>query len=112
MEDLIDIRREVRRRLDLADGLGIVNGPDEPNWQARYLLLQVVSPFEHHGEQVQFLTAQPRYQGETIAMLVFVGCTAGISRVRPGSKLVPGQSFRTTDVEYIIIGSVRPVDAA
>ena len=57
----------------VADGLGIVTAPDEPNWRGPYLLLQVVSPFEYHGEQVQCLTAAPRYKGDTIEMLVSVG---------------------------------------
>ena len=90
----------------VVDACGTVPGPDHKNWAPEYLLLSVTSPFEFEGERVEQLIAAPRYTGDTLQAIATNGGTVGVSRLRPGKKLAPGEAFSRDDVDYIIIGSL------
>jgi len=88
---------------------GLVHGPDVPNWQSEYALLKVERPFTWRDERVELLLAGNRYAGCNIRDVIRGGGTVGVSRLRTGIVLKPGERFKSEDVEYIIIGSLRPI---
>src|SRR5262245_12735547 len=92
----------------VVEEIGVVPGPSAPNWQPVYLLLRVQHPFTFRGESVQLLLASPRYEGATLDSLRRGG-HAGIARVRPNVQITPGIQFKTTDVEYFMIGRISPI---
>jgi hypothetical protein len=94
----------------LAKAEGIVTGPDRPTWQGEYLLLRVKIPFKMNGKLMTQLVAAPRYVGDTLSDMISGGCSAGIARVCEGQDLRAGDKFEAEQVEYCIIGSVRPIE--
>ena len=90
----------------VAEFEGFVNGPEEPNWQSRFLLLRPRRPFKVSGELVQFLVAAPRHAGCTLEGIADNGGSVGVLRVREGVTIWPGSNFTPEDVEYIIIGDL------
>jgi hypothetical protein len=93
----------------LAKAEGTVTGPDRPNWQGEYLLLRVKIPFKMNDELVTLLVAAPRSAGDTLSKMMSEGCPAGIARFREGLDLRAGDKFEAEQVEYCILGSVRPI---
>jgi hypothetical protein len=93
----------------VVEGAGFVTGPEEPNWSPAYLLLRVVQPFTHQGEQVRLLVACPRYEGVTLESLGRDGGTAGLARVRAGVAVVEGSRLGKNDIEYFMIGTIAPI---
>ena len=89
--------------------VGFVPGPDAPNWKKEYALLKVARPFEWEGEGVELLLAGSRHRGREIRNVVQIGGSVGVSRLRSGVVLSPGERFQAGDVEYIIIGDLLPV---
>jgi hypothetical protein len=89
--------------------VGLVEGPDKPNWQGQYALLEVLRPFTWGGESVERLLGAPRYRDDALEGIVRSGGTVGVSRVRAGVRLDSPGPFKVEDVEYIIIGSLRPL---
>ena len=92
----------------LVQGIGLVSGPDSPNWQGEYFLVELDSPFEFEKELVQYLILSPRYVGETIEDVQNKKCTIGIARVKPEYNISIGQKFSKNEIEYCAIGSIKP----
>lgn len=95
----------------LAEGVGVVRGPNLPNWQKEDFLLRVINPFEVDGEKVEQLLASPRHTGFTIEDIKGKGCHVGIGRVRGPRHLVPGDQYERDDVKYWAIGSIKRINA-
>ena len=93
----------------LAKAEGIVTGPEREHWEGEYLLLRVKTPFKMNGKLVTLLVAAPRYVGDTLSDMIMEGCTVGIARICEGEDLRAGDKFEAEQVEYCIIGSVRPI---
>lgn len=91
----------------IAEGLGIVYGPDLPDWQDRYLLLKVLEPFKHNGDLVELLVVCPRHKGTSIKDFDSKMCFVGIARAKPGIRLQDGASFKKDDVENWSIGCIK-----
>lgn len=91
--------------------LGAITGPSsKPNQHLHktYLLLEAETPFVIRGEPVKFMIASARYVGESIESIASRGGTVGVARVRPGITPVQGGTIDFSEVEYCIIGSLRP----
>jgi hypothetical protein len=89
--------------------VGLVAGPDRRNRQALYARLRVLRPFMWEGEPVEELVAGIRYSGDTIEQVVERGGTVQVSRVLAEVNLDDRGPFKVEDVEYIIIGGLRPI---
>ncbi len=97
-------------RVMVACAKGVVNGPDKPNWQARYLLLELAAPFVADGEQVRQVLVAPRYSGDELEQAMTEDCVVGIARVRGGVSLNASETFTPEDVCYIAIGRISLAD--
>ena len=91
----------------LAKGVGVVRGPDLPNWQKEDYLLEVLHPFDLDGEEVRYLLVSPRYVGDTIEDAMSGYCIVGIGRVRPNVIVKAGDQYSAQDTEYWAIGSIK-----
>ncbi len=98
------------RRVIHARERGVVSGPEKPDWQARYYLLEPEEGFVLDGEQVRQLVVAPRYGGDDLEKAMKEDCVVGIARVRDGVSLNAGESFTPVDVRYIAIGRIAPAD--
>ena len=87
---------------------GIVPGPNELNWGSDYLLFDVLKPFGFSNQTVSQLIAAPRYEGISLDKLKLAGGIVGAGRVKQGHVLKPGTRFGSHQVEYIIIGQLKP----
>jgi hypothetical protein len=86
---------------------GFVSGPNKPQWQSRYALLNVQRPFTLSGETVRTLVAGSRYVGQSIEQVISTGGTVAVARVRANAKISSGGSFSPEDVEYVFIGGIH-----
>ena len=90
-----------------ARGLGIIPGPDQPNWGKRFYLVELKDPFEFDGELVKQMICSPRYEGDTIEKITTGECTVGIARVKPGCELNASSTVDPDKVVYCAIGSIK-----
>lgn len=89
-----------------AKGLGVVKGPDEPNWKSEYLLLEVIEPFVINNEKIKYIIVSPRYKGDTLNTIQEKECTVGIARFLPGFEISVGSQFSKEMIDYFAIGSI------
>jgi hypothetical protein len=88
-------------------GLGLVKSPPQENWGNGFYLVEVDIPFEIDGELVRQLICSPRYEGDTLEMVVSSECTVGIARVRPNYNLAVDCVVNDKEVHYCAIGSIK-----
>jgi hypothetical protein len=93
----------------IVESCGVVDGPELRNWQDRYVLLKVLTPFQCNSESVSFLLAAPRHAGLTLEGILKEGGVVGVARVRQGAQLTAGSRMDPTQVEYILIGGLSPI---
>ena len=91
----------------LATAIGVLPGPDHPNWQGRLLLLDVLEPFRCRDELVTQVLCSPRYKGDPMFLARYLSCTVGISRVRPGYSYTAHSSVVESEIDYFAIGEIR-----
>ncbi len=93
----------------LTEGIAIVYGPEQHNWQPADYLLRVIHPFEVGGEEVEYLLVSPRHRGDTVEDIVKSECPVGIARVKP-DRPVPGSArYQADDIEHWAIGRIKPI---
>ena len=90
--------------------VGIIPGPDLPDWQRKHLLLEPLEPFLCRGEPVKQLLCAPRYQGDPMLLARHLSCTVGICRVLPGIVYDKDSRIRPEDVDYFAIGEIRAIN--
>jgi hypothetical protein len=90
-----------------ASVVGILPGPDLPNWQGKLLLLNVLEPFQCDGELVSQILCAPRYKGDPMFLARYVSCTVGISRVKPSYLYTEHSSVHESEIDYFAIGEIR-----
>jgi hypothetical protein len=91
----------------MATAVGVVPGPDHPNWGGKLLLLNVLEPFECSGEPVIQVLCSPRYKGDPMFLARYLSCTVGISRVKPGYSYDGDSSVIAEQIDYFAIGEIR-----
>src|SRR5436190_22366752 len=64
--------------------IGVIRGPDLPNWDDESLLAVCEAPFDWHGETVKYVVVSPRYSLDSISSIAVQGGTVALGRVRPG----------------------------
>ncbi|MBE0684184.1 MAG: hypothetical protein IH589_19950 [Anaerolineales bacterium] len=96
----------------LVDFVGFIPGPNLPNWADEYLLLKVVTPFQHNNELVELMVASPRHSGDTIYEIEKIGGHVGVARIRPNISIVSGRPFIPADVDYFLIGRLTPLQGS
>ena len=93
----------------LVDGIGLVNGPNKPNWQGEYYLVELEQPFKIEGSlTIQFLCF-PRYTQDTLEQVINETCIVGIARIKEGCSLAAGDTLQEGDVSYWGIGSITKI---
>jgi hypothetical protein len=90
-----------------ANAVGVLPGPDKPNWQGKLLLLNVLDPFQCNGEPVSQIFCSLRYKGDPMFLARYLSCTVGVSRVRPGYFYTEHSSARESEIDYFAIGEIR-----
>lgn len=90
-----------------ATAVGVLPGPDKPNWQDKLLLLNVLEPFQCNSELVSQILCSPRYKGDPMFLARFLSCTVGISRVRPGYLYTEHSRVQESEIDYFAIGEIR-----
>lgn len=90
--------------------IGIIPGPDLPDWQRKHLLLEPREPFLCEKEPVSQLLCAPRYQGDPMLFARHLSCTVGICRVRPGIVYDKDSRIAPEDVHYFAIGEIRAIN--
>jgi hypothetical protein len=93
----------------LVDFVEILINPFASNAANLYILLKVVNTFQHYNELVEYMIASPRYMGDTVDEIVQFGGTVGISRIRQGVSLTNDHHLTSANVEYFLIGRLRPL---
>ena len=88
-------------------GVGVIRGPDKPNYEKEFFLVSVENAFEMDGELVKQLICSPRYQGDTMEMVTSSKCTVGIARVKPEFELGASSTVKSEEVVYCAIGSIK-----
>jgi hypothetical protein len=91
----------------LARGLGVVYGSPAFQIARELYLLEVEHPFMNDGEEVRYLLACPRHVGNTLDDVMGHGCSVGITRLKPGVMLTPGDQYDGSEYEYWAIGSIK-----
>ena len=90
-----------------ADAVGVLPGPDHPNWQGKLLLLNVLEPFQCEGELVSQILCSPSYKGNPMFFVRYLSSTVGISRVRPGYFYTRDSRVYEPEIDYFAIGEIR-----
>lgn len=90
-----------------AYGVGVIPGPDKPNYDKEFFLLNVEAPFEMDGELVKQLICSPRYEGDSMQMVTSSKCTVGVARVKPQYELSEASSVNIDEVVYCAIGTIK-----
>ncbi|MDH3903452.1 MAG: hypothetical protein OEU84_11110 [Xanthomonadales bacterium] len=90
-----------------ANSVGVLPGPNLPNWQGKLFLLNVLAPFLCEGEPVSQILCSPRYKGDPMFLARYASCTVGISRVRPGYLYTEHSSVHEAEIDYFAIGEIR-----
>jgi hypothetical protein len=93
----------------LGEELGIVHGPNLPNWKGQFLLLRVPHPFDIDGEEVKLLLASPRHSGSTIDDLRNKYTPINIGRVHAYRSLAPGDQYTTMDIVFWATGGINKI---
>ena len=91
----------------LATAVGVLSGPDHPNWQDRLLLLNVLEPFQCNSEPVSQVLCSPRYKGDPMFLARYLSCTVGLSRVRPSYSYTALSRVCAAEIDYFAIGEIR-----
>lgn len=89
----------------IADDAGEISGLSG----GRFILLHLVKPFQHTGENVEFLVVSPRYEGFTLNDIREKGCFVAIGRILPGKKIDKQKGFSKDDADYFSIGVCKPI---
>jgi len=66
------------------DVLGVIRGPDSPNWDHESLLAVCEDPFDWHGEAVKYVVISSRYSLDSLSSIAAQGGIVAVGRVRPG----------------------------
>ena len=90
-----------------ANSVGVLPGPNLPNWQGKLFLLNLLAPFLCEGEPVSQILCSPRYKGDPMFLARHASCTVGISRVRPGYFYNGDSSVQESEIDYFAIGEIR-----
>ena len=90
-------------------GVGVISGPDAPNWDKQLFLVDVVDPFEMDGELVKQMVCSPRYEGDTMEKVTTGRCIVGIARVRPDHELNSRSTVDPEQVVYCAIGKIETI---
>ena len=89
------------------NAVGIIPGPDLPNWHSKLFLLNVIEPFQCDDELVSQVLCAPRYKGDPMFLARHLSCTVGISRVRQGYFYNEHSSVHESEIDYFAIGEIR-----
>ena len=89
-----------------ANAVGVLPGPDRPNWQGKLLLLNVLEPFQIDGELVSQILCAPRYEGDPMFLARYLSCAVGIARVKPGFFYTGNSSVHESEIDYFAIGEI------
>lgn len=92
-----------------AIAIGVIPGPEEPNYSDKFFLLNVVEPFIFDNELVKQVICSSRYEGDTMDMVTSKECIVGIARVKPTSELNLNSVVKTNEVTYCAIGSIKHI---
>ena len=93
----------------LVEPVEVVHGPDVPNWQKEDWLFKLVEPVDYKGELVEFVTASPRYEGDTLDDMLEKDTTVGVGRVLPGKMISAKNRYKSSDIQYWAIGTIKRV---
>jgi len=85
----------------------IVHGPESPNWQKADWLFKLVDPVDYKGEMVTYVTASPRYEGDSLKEMLEKETTIDVGRVLPGKVISSENRYQTSDVQYWAIGTIK-----
>ena len=77
----------------------------------RFVLLRLLKPFQHSGENVEFLVVSPRYKDFTLNDIREKGCFVAIGRILPGKQINLQKGLSKDDTDYFSIGVCKPLSA-
>jgi len=95
------------KREFIVEGVGVIKGPNLNNWGKEFYLVNIPMPFELEGELVKQFICSPRYEGDTLEMIINSECRVGIARVKEGSLFNFSNSVDRDKVVYCAIGSIK-----
>jgi len=95
------------KREFIVEGLGIIQGPNAKNWGKEFYLVNVQTQFKMDGETVEQFICSPRYEGDTMDMIINSECTVGIARVKEGVLFNLNSPVEQDKVVYCAIGSIK-----
>lgn len=90
-------------------GVGVITGPDKLNYGEQFFLMNVESPFIMGGELVKQLVCAPRYEGDSMEMVLNSKCMVGIARVKPEFELEVKSTVKPEEVVYFAIGFIKAI---
>ncbi|MBW2431081.1 MAG: hypothetical protein JRF56_19160 [Deltaproteobacteria bacterium] len=90
-------------------GVGVIPGPDKPNYASHFFLVNVDNPFIMGGELVKQLVCAPRYEGDTMEMVVHSKCTVGIARVKSEFSLENTSTVNPEEIVYCAVGFIKTI---
>jgi len=91
----------------LVEPIEIVHGPDVPNWQKEDWLFKLVEPVEYKGQIIKYVTASPRYEGDTLQDMLNKDTTVGVGRVLPNKVIAAKKRYQSSDIHYWAIGTIK-----
>jgi hypothetical protein len=113
-----------RLRLALGDGaygpggvepfpvevIGVIPGPDLPNWDHESLLAICEEPFDWHGDAVTYVVISPRYSSDSLSSIAAQGGIVALGRVRPGHDPTKWAHIDASAVHYWAVATAT-IDA-
>ena len=94
----------------LVDVVGIIRGPDLPNWDHESLIAVCEHPFIWHGDEVKYVVASPRHSNVSLSSIELRGGIVALGRVRPGHDPVKWSRVDHTAVHYWAVATATVVD--
>ena len=91
--------------------VGILPGPNLPNWDRELLLAVCELPFTWRGEEVKYVIASPRHFSDSLASIATRGGIVAIGRVRPGHDPMAWPHVDHTAIDYWAVASATLVVA-
>ena len=90
--------------------IGVIRGPDLPNWDHESLLAVCEEPFDWHGEAVKYVVISPRYSMDSLSSIATQGGIVALGRVRPGHDATEWAQVDPSAVHYWAVATAT-IDA-
>ena len=84
--------------------LGLIKGPQLPNWQPEGLLVSCLDPTMYRGEELRYLVLSPRYATDSLSTIRASGGVVGVARMLPGTYTDNPTKFEPHQVAYWAVG--------